>query len=374
MRAGVAPARKIRNRNVEEMNILGISTCSHDGSACLVRDGAVIATAREEHFPVNTTRSSLPGQAIASCLKQADIDAQDLDCIAFDGKPLLTLKRMITTCLASVPAGLGSFLAEMPPWLEQKLWMKRRIVRETGFQGRIIFPEHHEILAASAFFPSPFREAAYLIVDGACEWATASYGLGDEEGITVLAEMRFPHSLGLLYSAFTRYSGLKSDSDEDALVEAASSGEPSYKSLILSNLMELKEDGSFRLNMEYFEYRAGLLVAGVRFAELFGRPAKAAGDSLTALDMDLASSIRAVIEEIILKMVEHLHARTGQKNLCCSGWLFRNCVDGDRILRQSSFDDLWVQPEAGGSGAALGAALFARHQYLGNTETVAVTG
>ncbi len=364
---------KPETRNVEEMNILGISTCSHDGAACLIRDGAVLAAAREERFSGNTTKSSLPGQSIVYCLKQAEIDVEELDCIAFDGKPLLTAQRMLTTCLASVPSGLGSFLTEMPQWLEQKLWLKRSIVQETGFQGKIIFPEHHETLAASAFFPSPFQEAAYLIVDGACEWATASYGLGDEEGISVLAEMRFPHSLGLLYSAFARYSGLKGDSDEDVLVEAASSGVPKYKSLILSNLMDLKEDGSFRLNMDFFEYQAGLLVAGARFAELFSRPARAAGEPLTALDMDLVCSIRAVIEEIIFKMVEHLHARTGRKNLCLSGWLFRNCVDSGHILQQSSFDDLWVQPEADGAGAALGAALFARHQYLGNTETVAVT-
>lgn len=352
------------------MNILGVSAYSHDGAVCLMQDGEIVAAASEEQFVRKSNVSSNQDQSIASCLQQAGIDAGDLDLIAFDTRPFLKLERTLKTYLAFAPAGMGSFLREMPLWFKHRLRIKTHIVQETGFQGKVIFPEHHEALAASAFFPSPFQEAAFLVVDGVGEWATASYGLGDEEGITVLAEMRFPHSLGFLYSAFSHYLGFKVNSGEDTMMDPSFTGEPKYKKKILSRLMDLKEDGSFRLDMDYFEYQAGLLVANERFAELFGRPTATAGGPSTAMDMDLACSIRAVIEEIVLKMVEHLHVRTGRKKLCLSGWVSRNCVDRDRILRESSFDDIWVQPEAGGAGAALGAAMFAWHQYLGNKKFV----
>ena len=354
------------------MNILGISTCSPDGAACLIQDGTVLAEARDERFSGGDKReSSLSGQSIGYCLEQAGLDVEELDCIAFDSKPLRTVERILKTYLAFVPTGLGSFLREMSPWLRHNLWLKRHIIQQTGFQGKIIFPEHHEARAASAFFPSPFEEAAFLTLDGVGEWATASYGLGTENGITVLAEMRFPHSLELLYTAFAHYLGCSVNAGEDTLLKMASSGEPKYKKLILSRLMDLKIDGSFRLNMACFEYRTGLIEANAGFVELFGRPPRAADSPVTAMDMDVACSILAVIEEIVLRMVEHVHRQTGQQKLCLSGWVSRNGVDGGRILRQSSFDELWIQPQAGGVGAALGAALVARHQYLGNTEMVA---
>ncbi|MCF6188587.1 MAG: hypothetical protein L3J49_14080 [Desulfobulbaceae bacterium] len=355
------------------MNILGISTYSPDGAACLIQDGAVLAKAREGRFPGDKTEQSLPGQSIVYCLEQAGIGVEELDCIAFDIKPLRAVERILKTSLAFVPIGLGSFLREMSPWLRKNLWLKRHIVQQTGFQGKIIFSEHHEARAAAVFFPSPFQEAAFLTLDGVGEWATTSYGLGTESGITVLAEMRFPHSLELLYTAFAQYLGCTVNAGEDTLLEMASSGEPKYKKLILSRLMDLKADGSFRLNMACFEYRTGLLKPNVGFNELFGRPPRAAESPVTGTDMDVACSIQAVIEEIVLRMVEHVYNQTEQKKLCLSGWVFRNCVDGGRILGESSFAELWVQPEAGGAGAALGAALVARHQYLGNTETVAVT-
>lgn len=355
------------------MNVLGISTCSPAGAACLVQDGVVLAEAREERFSDDRRESSIPGQSIDYCLEQAGLDVEELNCIAFDTKPIRTIERILKTYLAFVPTGLSSFLREISPWLRKNLGLKRRIVQQTGFQGKIIFPEHHETRAASAFFPSPFKEAAFLTLDGVGEWATTSYGLGTESGISVLAEMRFPHSLEFLYMAFADYLGCTVNAGEDTLLKMASSGEPRYKKLILSRLMDLKADGSFRMNMACFEYRAGSIRPNAGFVELFGRPSRDAESPVTAMDMDVACSIQAVIEEIVLRMVEYVHGQTGQQKLCLSGLVCRNCVDGGRILRESSFDELWVQPEVGGASAALGAALVARYQYLGNTETVVVT-
>jgi carbamoyltransferase len=348
------------------MNILGISAYYHDSAACLVRDGKIIAAAQEERFTRKKHDQSFPQHAIRYCLKEGGVAGSDLDFVAFYDKPLLKFERILETYLAYAPAGIASFIKSMPLWIKQKLWIKDLIRNELGYQGKIIFPEHHESHAASAFFPSPFPEAAFLTVDGVGEWATASYGTGSGSQVRIMAEIHFPHSLGLLYSAFTYYTGFKVNSGEYKVMGLAPYGEPKYVDLILSELVDLKEDGSLRLNMKYFDYCAGLTMTNKEFDRLFGGPPRKRESRLTQRDMDLARSLQDVTEEAMLRMARHVHHETGQRNLCLAGGVALNCVGNGRILREGPFDNIWIQPAAGDAGGALGAALFVWYQYLGN--------
>jgi len=352
------------------MNILGISAFYHDSAACLIQDGEIIAAAQEERFTRKKHDPSFPENAIKYCLKEAGIHGKDLDLVAFYDKPFLKFERILETYLAYAPWGLPSFIKAMPLWLKKKLWMKDLIEKELGFAGKIIFPEHHESHAASAFFPSPFHEAAFLTVDGVGEWSTASFGTGKDNKINILADVQFPHSLGLLYSAFTYYTGFKVNSGEYKVMGLAPYGDPKYVDLILSELVDLKEDGSFRLNMKYFNYCAGLTMTNGKFAKLFGGLPRRPESKLTQRDMDLARSIQDVTEEIVLRMARHVHKETGQKRLCLAGGVALNCVANGRILKEGPFEDVWIQPAAGDAGGALGAALFAWYQYLGKKREV----
>ena len=349
------------------MNILGISAFYHDSAACLVQDGKIIAAAQEERFTRKKHDSSLPTNAIHFCLENSGIAGSDLDFVSFYDKPLIKFERILETYLAYAPFGIRSFITAIPLWIKEKLWIKEHISKELGFNGKIIFTEHHESHAASAFFPSPFQEAAFLTIDGVGEWATASYGVGKNNEAHILAEIRFPHSLGLLYSAFTYYTGFKVNSGEYKIMGLAPYGEPAYKELILSELMDLKEDGSFRLNMKYFNYCAGLTMTNKKFDKLFGGPPRKPESRLTQRDMDLARSVQEVTEEVMLRMIRHIHKETGCKNLCLAGGVALNCVANGRILREGPFENIWIQPSAGDAGGALGAALFVWYQYLENS-------
>ena len=347
------------------MKILGISAFYHDSAACLVEDGRIVAAAQEERFTRKKHDHAFPKNAAQFCLDFAGISASDLDVVAFYDKPFIKFERILETYLAYAPAGLPSFIKAMPMWIKQKLWMKDYISNELGFEGTIIFPEHHESHAASAFFPSPFQEAAFLTLDGVGEWATASFGIGKDNHIQIHSEIHFPHSLGLLYSAFTYYTGFKVNSGEYKVMGLAPYGKPVYKDLILSELIDLKEDGSFKLNMKYFNYCAGLTMTNKRFHALFGGPPRKPESKLTQRDMDLACSVQEVSEEIVMKMAHHIHRTTGQKNLCLAGGVALNCVSNGNLLRNGPFENIWIQPAAGDAGGALGAALFAWHQYAG---------
>ncbi len=348
------------------MNILGISAFYHDRAACLVRDGRITAAAQEERFTRKKHDFSFPKNAIRYCLEEAGIEVADLDFIAFYDKPFTKFQRILETYLAYAPAGFASFIKAIPLWIKQKIWMKDHIRKELGYDGTIIFSEHHESHAASAFFPSPYREAAFLTVDGVGEWATASFGTGSGNTIQIDSEIHFPHSLGLLYSAFTYYTGFKVNSGEYKVMGLAPYGEPKYRDLILTELMDLKEDGSFKMNMKYFNYCAGLTMTNRRFHKLLGGPPRKPESKLRQRDMDLARSIQEVTEEVMLRMAGHVHRSTGQRHLCLAGGVALNCVGNGRILRESPFDNIWIQPAAGDAGGALGAALFVWYQYLGN--------
>lgn len=352
------------------MNILGISAFYHDSAACLIQDGEIIAAAQEERFTRKKHDHSFPANAIKYCLQEAGLAGKDLDLVAFYDKPFLKFERILETYLAYAPLGLPSFIKAMPLWLKQKLWIKELIRDELNYKGKIIFPEHHESHAASAFFPSPFSEAAFLTIDGVGEWATASFGVGKDNKINILADIQFPHSLGLLYSAFTYYTGFKVNSGEYKVMGLAPYGEPKYVDLILKELIDLKEDGSFKLNMKYFNYCAGLTMTNGKFANLFKGPARKPESRLTQREMDLARSIQDVTEEIVLRMARHIRKKTGQKQLCLAGGVALNCVANGRILKEGLFDNIWIQPAAGDAGGALGAALFAWYQYLGNGREV----
>lgn len=348
------------------MNILGISAFYHDSAACLVRDGEIIAAAQEERFTRKKHDHNFPINAINYCLKEGNLTEAKPDIVAFYDKPFLKFERLLETYLAYAPAGINSFLKAMPLWLKEKLWMKDNISTRLGYKGKIIFPEHHQSHAASAFFPSPFNEAAILTMDGVGEWATTSYGVGKGNKIDLLAEIHFPHSLGLLYSAFTYYTGFKVNSGEYKVMGLAPYGEPKYKDLILKELIDVKDDGSFKMNMEYFDYCAGLTMTNEKFNKLFGGAAREPESSLTQKEMDIARSVQEVTEEIVLKMVNYLHTETKQKNLCLAGGVALNCVSNGRLLRESPFENIWVQPASGDAGGALGAALIGWYQYSGN--------
>jgi len=351
------------------MNILGISAFYHDSAACLVIDGTIVAAAQEERFTRKKHDFNFPRHAISYRLEEGNVKVNDLDYVAFYDKPFIKFERILETYLAFAPRGIQSFIKSIPLWIKQKLFMKEFIKKELDYNGKILFTEHREAHAASAFFPSPFQRAAFLTMDGVGEWATSSYGLGQDNRVTLLAETRFPHSLGLLYSAFTYYTGFKVNSGEYKVMGLAPYGEPTYKNLILTELMDLKEDGSFKLNMDYFDYCAGLTMTSKKFEKVFGGPPRKPETLLTQRDMDLARSIQDVTEEVMLRMARHLCRETGEKNLCLAGGVSLNCVGNGKILREGPFKNIWIQPAAGDAGGALGAALFVWYHYLENTRT-----
>ena len=348
------------------MNILGISCFYHDSAACIVRDGIILAAAQEERFSRKKHDPRFPRNAIKYCLHEADLSIQNLDYVVFYDKPFLTFERLLLSYLTVAPKGIRSWVEAMPLWLGQKLNIPKVIQRETGYEGDVLYTEHHEAHAASAFYPSPFNEAAILTIDGVGEWATASYGSGKGNDITLLKELHFPNSLGLLYSAFTYFTGFKVNSGEYKLMGLAPYGVPRYKELIFSELVDLKEDGSIRLNLSFFDFLGGLRMTNKRFAKLFGGPPRKSETDITQREMDIAASIQTVTEEIVLKMIKHVHKETDQKNLCLAGGVALNCVANGRILREGPFEDIWIQPAAGDAGGAMGAALSVWHRYLGN--------
>ena len=348
------------------MNILGISAFYHDSAACLVQDGKIIAAAQEERFTRQKHDASFPMSAINFCLKYSNLSINDIDIVAFYEKPFLKFERILDSYIAFAPFGIKSFLKSVPLWMKQKLWMKELIKEKLNFKGKIIFPEHHESHVASAFFPSPYEEAVVVTMDGVGEWTTTSIGLGVGNKIEILEELKFPHSLGLLYSAFTYYTGFKVNSGEYKVMGLAPYGEPKYKDLILSELIDLKDDGSFKLNMKYFNYCVGLTMTNNPFHKLFGGLPRKPESKLTQREMDLARSVQDVTEEIMLQIARHAYEITGKNNLCLSGGVALNCVGNGRILREGPFKNIWIQPASGDAGSALGAALFAWYQYLGN--------
>ncbi len=347
--------------------ILGISAFYHDAAACLVEDGKIVAAAQEERFTRKKHDPDFPSHAIKYCLEETGTNTSDLDYIAFYDKPFIKFERLIKTYLVYAPRGLRSFLIGVPEWLGRKLWTKELIADELdNTDVPMLFPAHHESHAASAFFPSPFQEAAIITVDGVGEWTTTSFGAGRDNRIELMKEIRFPHSLGLLYSAFTYFTGFKVNSGEYKMMGLAPYGEPAYVDVIKDELIDIKEDGSFRLNLDYFNYMVGLTMTNGKFARLFGGSPRKPETTITRREMDLARSIQEVTEEIMLKMAKHVHRETGLENLCMAGGVALNCVSNGRLLREGPFKDIWIQPAAGDAGGALGAALYAYHQYLDN--------
>ncbi|MFH1888572.1 MAG: carbamoyltransferase [Candidatus Omnitrophota bacterium] len=348
------------------MNILGISSFYHDSAACLVRDGDIVAAAQEERFTRKKHDFNFPLNSINWCLEAAGIIPQELDYVIFYDKPFIKFERILETALTYAPSGVRQFIQAMPLWLKQKLWIPELIRKDLHYKGRILFCGHHESHAASAFYPSPFKSAAFLTMDGVGEWDTASFGIGEGNDIEILQTLRFPHSLGLLYSTFTYYTGFKVNSGEYKLMGLAPYGEPKYAGPILDELIDLKEDGSFKLNMKFFGYCDGLKMTNRRFEKLFGGPARKPETKITKKDMDIAASIQKVAEEVILRMVRHVHKVTGKSSLCLAGGVALNCVGNGRILREGPFKNIWIQPASGDAGAALGAALLVWYRYLGN--------
>lgn len=345
--------------------ILGLSAFYHDSAACLLRDGEVVAAAQEERFTRRRHDAAFPSQALAWCLAEAGIAADRIDHVCFYDKPVAKFGRLIETHLAVAPWGLRSFLTALPVWLRRKLWMAQEIEEALGGGPRVLFTEHHQAHAASAFFPSPFDEAAVLTLDGVGEWATTTAGVGRGGEIELHRELRFPHSLGLLYSAFTYHAGFKVNSGEYKLMGLAPYGEPRYRDAILTKLMDLKADGTFRLDLSYFDYVAGLRMTSRRFDALFDGPPRAPEGPMTQREKDLAASIQSVTEEVVLRLCRDLHHRTGLTDLCLSGGIALNCVANGKIIREGTgFRRVFVQPAAGDAGSALGAALAVWHGYL----------
>jgi carbamoyltransferase len=350
--------------------VLGISAFYHDSAACLVRDGVIVAAAQEERFSRLKHDSRFPTHAIAYCLEAGGLPASNLDCIAFYEKPWIKFERLVETYLAYAPRGLRSFLMSMPVWLKRKLWIERCIREQLDAPGvPFVFTEHHSSHAASAFFPSPFPRAAIITADGVGEWATATWGVGEGSHISLRQEQQFPHSLGLLYSAFTYYCGFRVNSGEYKLMGLAPYGQPRFVRLILDEMVDLRPDGSFRLNMEYFAYPHGLRMTSPAFHRLFREGPRAPEGELTSHYADVAHSIQAVTEEVMLRTAAYVRAASGKKDLCMAGGIALNAVANGRILRESGYDRVWVQPAAGDAGGALGAALFAYHQVHGGART-----
>ncbi len=363
------------------MHILGISAYYHDSAAALVRDGHIAAAAQEERFTRKKHDAGFPHRAIRACLDIAGIRPADIDWVVFYDKPFLKFERLLETYLAFAPRGFSSFRMAMPLWLHEKLFQKRLLYRElrridpkVEWAEKLLFTEHHVSHAASAFFPSPFAEAAVLTMDGVGEWATTSAGLGRENRLELFQEIHFPHSIGLLYSAFTYYTGFKVNSGEYKLMGLAPYGEPKYLQQILDNLIDLKSDGSFRLNLDYFDYCTGLTMTNAKFDRLFGGPVRKPDELLTQRHMDVAASVQGALEEIVLRLTRALAHQTGMSNLCMAGGVALNCVANGKILRDGSFRNLWIQPAAGDAGGALGAALAAYHLYRDQPRSPCATG
>jgi carbamoyltransferase len=352
------------------MYILGISAFYHDSAACLVRDGEIVAAAQEERFTRKKHDHRFPSYAVEYCLREADIKGEQIDLVAFYDKPLLKFERLLETYLDYAPSGFRSFLMAMPLWLREKLWIKDQITKSAAYKGKVLFTEHHESHAASAFFPSPFESAAVLTMDGVGEWATSSYGYGRGNELHLLGELHFPHSLGLLYSAFTYYTGFKVNSGEYKVMGLAPYGEPRYVQKILDELVDLRPDGSLRLNMKYFKFAHGLTMTNSKFDELFEGPPRQSEGVLTQREMDLARSVQEVTELSMLRMANYVHNETGERNLCLAGGVALNCVGNGRILREGPFERIWIQPAAGDAGGALGAALSVWYQYLNNERDI----
>ena len=351
--------------------ILGISAFYHDSAAALLVDGEVVAAAQEERFTRKKHDYEFPTQAIEYCLGHAGLTPADLDYVGFYDKPLLKFERLLETYLAYAPAGFRSFLKAMPLWLKQKLHLPREIRKglHNQYKRRVVFTEHHESHAASAFYPSPFDEAAILTIDGVGEWTTVSCGVGRGNHVELTHELRFPHSLGLLYSAFTYFCGFRVNSGEYKLMGLAPYGEPRYADVIREHLLDIKDDGSFRLDMSYFNYCQGLTMTNSKFHRLFGGPPRTMEGPLTEREMDLAASVQKVTEEVMLKMVAHVRQVTGLNQLCLAGGVALNCVGNGRILREGPFEEVWIQPAAGDAGGALGVTSFIWHQLLDNPRT-----
>ena len=365
------------------VSILGISAFYHDSAACLVVDGEILAAAQEERFTRVKHDHNFPVSAARYCLSEANLQADQLDYVAFYDKPLLKFDRLLETYLDYAPAGFSSFLKALPLWMKEKLWMPdlirtelakaggeddERAAKKLGkkFEWKLLFGDHHESHAASAFYPSPFEEAAILTIDGVGEWATSSIGIGKGNEITLLKELRFPDSLGLLYSAFTYYTGFRVNSGEYKVMGLAPYGEPKYVSLIKDKLLEVRDDGSLKMNHEYFSYSQGLRMTGRAFDKLFGGPPRRPESLITQKEMDLARSVQVITEEVMLKMTNYAYKETGMKKLCLAGGVALNCVANGRVLREVPFEDIWIQPAAGDAGGALGIALAVWHRYLGN--------
>lgn len=359
------------------MKILGISAYYHDSAAALLVDGEIVAAAQEERFTRKKHDSRFPEEAIYYCLSEAGVSLSDVDHVVFYDKPLVKFERLLETYLSYAPKGLRSFIAAMPVWLKEKLYLKATLKKEiqkiAGGKGKpvpqLLFAEHHQSHAASAFYFSPFETAAVLCLDGVGEWATTSAWQGNGNELNALWEIDFPHSLGLLYSAFTYYTGFRVNSGEYKLMGLAPYGEPKFVDTILDNLIDLKEDGTFRLDMSYFNYCTGLTMTNSKFDKLFGGPPRQAEGQLTQKDMDIAASIQVVTERVVLQLAATLHKETGEKNLCLAGGVALNCVSNGRLLREGPYDNIWIQPAAGDAGGALGAASIVWHQKLGKART-----
>jgi carbamoyltransferase len=348
------------------MNILGISAFYHDSAACLVRDGKIVAAAQEERFTRKKHDFNFPKHASDFCLKSQSLEVKDLDYVVFYDKPVLKFERLLETYLTTSPQGFTSYAKAMPLWLKHKLWIPDTIKNELNYSGEILFTEHHQSHAGSAFYPSPFQEAAILTIDGVGEWTTNSLGIGRGNSFSLIKDIKFPHSLGLLYSAFTYFTGFKVNSGEYKVMGLAPYGEPKYVQPIYDNLIDLKEDGSFHLNLKYFNYMAGLSMTTEEFGDIFGGPRRKPESPLTQREMDLARSIQEVIEECMLRQARFLHKESGLDNLCLAGGVALNCVGNGRVLREGPFKNLWIQPAAGDAGGALGAALCVWYGYLNN--------
>ncbi|MCR9112022.1 MAG: carbamoyltransferase [Rhodobacteraceae bacterium] len=353
------------------MYILGVSAFYHDSAACLLKDGEIIAAAQEERFTRKKHDAAFPAQAVAYCIAQAGIRPDAIDHVVFYEKPFLKFERLLETYLAFAPRGFRSFSAAMPLWIKEKLFQKTMLVKDLSevlddqvdWKSRLLFSEHHLSHAASAFYPSPFDSAAVLTLDGVGEWTTTSVAVGQGRDLKVIKDIQFPHSLGLLYSAFTYYTGFKVNSGEYKVMGLAPYGEPKYAELIKDKLIHVAEDGSFQLDMSYFDYATGLTMTNRKFADLFGGPARQSESELTQREMDLAASVQQVTEEVVVKLARGIARETGEKNLCLAGGVALNCVANGILLREGIFDNIWIQPAAGDAGGALGAALCAWHLH-----------
>jgi len=352
------------------VHILGISAFYHDSAACLLSDGKIVAAAQEERFTRKKGDATLPAHAVEYCLRSAGITVRDLAYVGFYDKPLLKFERILETYLGVAPKGFRSFLKAGPLWIKEKLFMDRQLREALGYDGEILYAEHHESHAASAFFPSPFEEAAILTMDGVGEWATASFGKGKGNDLELIKELHWPDSLGLLYSAFTYHTGFKVNSGEYKVMGLAPYGEPKYVDLIYRELIDLKEDGSFTLNQKYFNYLSGLTMTNRAFDRIFDGPPREPESKLTQREMDLARSIQVVCEEAMLRMARAVHRETGLENLCLAGGVALNCVGNGRILREGPFKHLWIQPAAGDAGGALGVAQLIWHRQCKQPRTV----